>query len=284
MFDKFKSRTRDLARSASEMLDNSAAVKALLRRHLERERVVRDLAVARVEREKALLAKEVERLKSELETTQDALPTLRAQAKQLRAVSKAGDRYKAFPPRHQRIERQIREVIERAGISKGSMLEVGGRRNSFRNAFPEFDYTNLDLAETGPGVLKADITGCPEISSARYDVIISIDVFEHINRPWLAASEIVRLLKSGGVTYHSTLFSWRYHPCPIDYWRFTPDALAFLFSDLDPICSGFDSTERRRNNLGKGKHVVEKDALGGWRENWRVFYAGRKVQSADSTD
>ena len=26
----------------------------------------------------------------------------------------------------------------------------------------------------------------------------------------------------------------------------------------------------------RGKHRIEPDAFGGWRENWRVFYAGVK--------
>jgi SAM-dependent methyltransferase len=187
--------------------------------------------------------------------------------------------YESFPPRTARIGQHMKELVAASGKKAGRMLEIGGRANPYREWFPDFDYVCLDLDETGPGVVRGDITNCPQIESGSFDVIISVDVFEHIREPWLAAPEIVRLLRPGGFTYHSTLFSWRYHPCPVDYWRYTPAALSFLFKDLDVVGADFDTVERRRNLIGKGKHRMTPDAFGGWRENWRVFYAGVKPQT-----
>ena len=65
----------------------------------------------------------------------------------------------------------------------------------------------------------------------------------------------------------------------MDYWRFTPDALMFLFGQLRTMRADFDTVERRRNLIGKGRNRVEPDAFGGWRENWRVFYAGVKAEA-----
>jgi SAM-dependent methyltransferase len=186
--------------------------------------------------------------------------------------------YKAFGPRATRVYRQFMDILREVGIQSGSILEIGGRNNPIRDRLDltRFAYTAVDLKKTADFVVVADITNCPQIPDNSYDAVYSVDVFEHINRPWLAAAEIARILKPGGVAYTSTLFSWRYHPCPIDYWRFTPECLKFLFSDLTPIAYGFDASERRRNILGKGKSKMEPDAFGGWRENWRVYYAGRK--------
>ena len=181
-----------------------------------------------------------------------------------------------FPDRNDRIATQIAEALTRAGVTEGRMLEIGARDNTHAARFPTFDYTNLDLSPTSPDVLLGDITDCPHIPSAGFDAVISVDLLEHVDRPWSAATEITRLLRPGGVTYHSTLFAWRYHPCPIDYWRFTPDALRFLFADLRCLDTGFDTVERRRNLLGKGRHRLTPDAFGGWRENWRVHYSGVK--------
>ena len=50
----------------------------------------------------------------------------------------------------------------------------------------------------------------------------------------------------------------------------------FLFRDLELVRSDFDTVERRRNLLGKGRYKLTPDEFGGWRENWRVFYAGVK--------
>jgi SAM-dependent methyltransferase len=184
--------------------------------------------------------------------------------------------HEAFPKRTQRIGEHMTQMLAESGVKTGRILEIGGRANPYETWFPGFEYTILDLEETAPGVIHGDITDCPEIESASFDAVISVDVFEHIDRPWLAAPEIARILRPGGFTYHSTLFSWRYHPCPIDYWRYTPQALTFLFADLDPMHADFDTVERRRNLIGRGQHRLEPDAFGGWRENWRVFYAGIK--------
>jgi SAM-dependent methyltransferase len=184
--------------------------------------------------------------------------------------------HEGFPDRTERIGQHIQRMLEASGVTGGRMLEIGGRLNPHTDRFSGFDCLQLDLEETGPSVITGDITACPEIPSGSFDAVISVDVFEHIREPWLAASEIVRLLRPGGFTYHSTLFSWRYHPCPVDYWRFTPAALRFLFGDLRLMRADFDTVERRRNLIGRGQHRVAPDAFGGWRENWRVFYAGVK--------
>lgn len=189
------------------------------------------------------------------------------------------DAWKAGPVRDDRINEHIALVLDKSGVPGGRVLEIGGRGHPRHRVFDadRFEYLNLDLAETGPGVIIGDITHCPEIPDASFDVVLSVDVFEHIDRPWLAGEEIVRILRPGGLVYTSTLFSWRYHPCPIDYWRYTPEALAFLMRGTDTIDQGFDATERRRDVRKKAaEDPMPFDALGGWRENVRVFHAGVK--------
>lgn len=188
--------------------------------------------------------------------------------------------YFSGPNRPTRLQTLIAETMSGVGIHGGKLLEIGGRAHPIGTSFPSFECFHLDLKKTAPDVIVADITNCPEVEDASFDAIVSIDVFEHINRPWLAAKEIIRLLKPGGVSFQSTVFSWRYHPCPIDYWRFTPEAMKFMFEGLDHVLAAFDPTERRRNMVGRGQSKLELDAFGGWRENWRVNYAGVKPRTA----
>jgi SAM-dependent methyltransferase len=124
----------------------------------------------------------------------------------------------------------------------------------------------------------------------RFDVVWSYNSFEHFSRPWIAAANVVRFLKPGGAALVSTVFSWRYHPVPKDYYRFSDDALRFLFSEqnhMSEICCGYDLSRRRENIVGgyfSEKDKVPVDLLGGFRENWSVFYAGRKlIENADTT-
>ncbi|TNJ40945.1 bifunctional 2-polyprenyl-6-hydroxyphenol methylase/3-demethylubiquinol 3-O-methyltransferase UbiG [Phaeobacter sp. B1627] len=182
-------------------------------------------------------------------------------------------------PRWERIRPIAEDALQQAGCTGGTMLEIGGRLNPRNTDFPAFDYHALDLREMPDSevtVAVGDITNCPHIADESYDFIFSFDVFEHIDKPWLAAQEIQRLLKPGGVTMHSTLFAWRYHPCPIDYWRFSAEGLKSLFDGLDCVHADFDYSERRRDLRGRDGNLVESDALGGWRENVRVNYAGIK--------
>ncbi|MFX4228254.1 MAG: methyltransferase domain-containing protein [Porticoccaceae bacterium] len=220
-------------------------------------------------------------LKRKAEELAAEVQQLKAQNKKLSSIlnkqTEVENQWKALPKRHNRLGDIIADLLKKSGLSQGKVLEIGGRENPYKDSiFKDFDYYCLDIEATGEDVIIGDITNCPNISSDEFDFIFSVDVFEHIDAPWKAASEISRILRPGGLTYHSTLFSWRYHPCPIDYWRFSPDALAFLFSELEQQFAYFDTVERRRNIVGKGKYQLEQDSFGGWRENWRVHYAGQK--------
>ena len=220
------------------------------------------------------------------------IPAARSQARRLRAglrrrggsqarlaqLTSLENEWRRAGVRDDRINDHLARLLAAHGPTSGRVLEIGGRLHPRGQVFGEaFDYVNLDLQHAGEHTVVGDITACPEIADGSYDVVLSVDVFEHLDRPWLAAAEISRILAPGGLSYTSTLFSWRYHPCPIDYYRYTPDALAFLFGALDTVEQGFDTTERRRDVRKKARHdPMPLDALGGWRENVRVFHAGIK--------
>ena len=170
----------------------------------------------------------------------------------------------------------------------GKVLEIGGHKLSkcAIKCFPKdkFEYFDLNLKNSDiTNTIIADITSCKDqISDESFDIVFSSDVFEHIKRPWLAAEEIHRILKPGGLAFTFTLWSWRNHPCPIDYWRFSPECLEFLFSNLTCLEKGYDLSQRRRNNMGfwgNGRDSVPIDFFGGWRENWACYHIGVKNKS-----
>jgi SAM-dependent methyltransferase len=178
----------------------------------------------------------------------------------------------------------IGHYVDHIGLT-GRVLEIGGYRadQCAVELFPapRFSYANLDLEPSDiPQTIVADITDCRDtIPDASFDLVISSDVFEHLTRPWLAAAEIARILRPGGLAITHTLFSWRNHPCPIDYWRFSKECLEFLYADLECLETGYDLSERRRDRPGfwpSGADSVPVDQLGGWREHWSVYHVGRK--------
>ena len=62
---------------------------------------------------------------------------------------------------------------------------------------PRFAYHNLALeASDIPNTITADLSDCRDtIPDESFDLVLSSGVLPHIDRPWLAASEIGRILK-----------------------------------------------------------------------------------------
>ena len=112
----------------------------------------------------------------------------------------------------------IGHYVDHLGLT-GQVLEIGGHRlaSSANALFPEprFTFHDLDLeASDIPNTIVADITDCREaIPDESFDLVLSSEVFEHINRPWLAAAEIARILRPGGLAITYTVFSGRSRPC-----------------------------------------------------------------------
>ncbi len=63
-----------------------------------------------------------------------------------------------------------------------------------------------------------------------FDVVIACFVFEHFKYPTLAAHEIMKTLRIGGLVFVETHQSFPLHYFPRDYFRFSREALASLFS------------------------------------------------------
>jgi ubiquinone/menaquinone biosynthesis C-methylase UbiE len=61
-----------------------------------------------------------------------------------------------------------------------------------------------------------------------FDFVISDQVIEHIHDPKKAICESHRVLRKGGAAIHTTCFMNYFHPSPIDFWRFSPDALRYI--------------------------------------------------------
>jgi SAM-dependent methyltransferase len=163
---------------------------------------------------------------------------------------------------------------------KPKFLDVGARDTSKSYYALGFDYHAMDMMPQADGVMVGNICNCPEISDDTFDVVFSLDVFEHLQRPWDAAQECIRIAKPNGLLIHRTLFSYRYHPEPVDYWRFSSQCLEYLFTNTEKastVLKGYDIRGRRRNRLGKHlNHRPPIDWLGGFRENWQVLWIGRK--------
>lgn len=147
-----------------------------------------------------------------------------------------------------RVTRQGLQQIVSDGIITAYFQEILGPRNygSLLNIGPgtlseEFQQAQMFAATE---YHTFEMPGCPTTSTytgtvndmsmipnMRYDWVISTAMLEHLEDPWSAASEMLRVTKPYGHIYVSVPFSQivHYEPRYRDYWRFTPMGLGALF-------------------------------------------------------
>ena len=161
----------------------------------------------------------------------------------------------------------------------------GGRISDFIKNKDRLNVLEIDKDFKGLNFIYGDICNCPQIESNSFDIVTSFNLLEHVYEPWKAISEIVRVTKKNGLVCLMAPFSWRYHPCPKDLYRFSPDCLKYLVErncKSDDLLIGNDISLRRKNSKGnnvKISHQIDVppiDLLGGWLENWQSIYCFKK--------
>ncbi len=68
-----------------------------------------------------------------------------------------------------------------------------------------------------------------------FDLVLMLEVLEHVDQPFNASSEILRVLKPEGILLLSTPFIFGIHDAPYDFWRFTKYGLMKLFERFDKL-------------------------------------------------
>lgn len=61
-----------------------------------------------------------------------------------------------------------------------------------------------------------------------FGTVACISVLEHCEDPFAVYRGFKRVLKPNGLGIVTTVFAYRYHPAPVDYWRFSPPCLKML--------------------------------------------------------
>jgi len=130
-------------------------------------------------------------------------------------------------------ENCVREVSQKKDLR---VLEIGSREvtgpSRAREWFGAANYVGFDYYP-GPNV---DVVGDVHRLSSyfrageKFDVIFSSACFEHFAMPWVAALEITRMLKVGGILFVTTHFSYVAHERPWNFFQFSDMGLRVLFS------------------------------------------------------
>jgi hypothetical protein len=169
-----------------------------------------------------------------------------------RAVTLAGMPRSEGEPSSDLEHRFIARCAELAApvvLELGTLQSVPGRSTMHRDWVPHAaEFLGTDI-EAGADVnIVADLHTLSDVVGAeRFDVILSCSTFEHLKYPTLAAHELMKALKVGGLLYLQTHQSFPLHGYPNDYFRFSQDALASLFGTqmgFEVVATNYDFPAR----------------------------------------
>ena len=103
--------------------------------------------------------------------------------------------------------------------------------------FPFFatarEYVGVDVVETPYADLVGSVEQLP-VEDGAFDVVLCIQVLEHVEEPARAIRELHRAVRPGGRVLLSTHGTQVYHPTPSDHWRWTHTGLERLFRTNAP--------------------------------------------------
>jgi hypothetical protein len=92
------------------------------------------------------------------------------------------------------------------------------------------EYIGVDLIDGEDVDVVADIHQlATTIGEEMCDIIITCSTFEHVKYPHLAAHQVLKTLRLGGLLYLHTVQTFPLHGFPQDYFRFSREGLASLF-------------------------------------------------------
>jgi SAM-dependent methyltransferase len=116
------------------------------------------------------------------------------------------------------MNREIEQFIGSLDCSHIDALEISGTGSQGRYNFRSYqtaEYPDYDVCK-GP------------LAPERFDLVIAEQVFEHVLRPDLAAANVYRMLRPGGVFVISTPFLLKIHGHPWDLHRWTEHGMRQL--------------------------------------------------------
>tara|TARA_Y100001970_G_C14117361_1_gene794366 strand:- start:270 stop:1019 length:750 start_codon:yes stop_codon:yes gene_type:complete len=128
------------------------------------------------------------------------------------------------------VEKIVRDISYNTKIS---ILDAGAGNKRFEHYFNKFDnYDTCDLKNDSfhkkiEHTFYCDIQNIP-VENEKYDVVINLQVLEHVKYPEKCIKELSRILKKDGKIYISAPSMYPYHFAPDNYYNFHPSAFKLI--------------------------------------------------------
>lgn len=91
-----------------------------------------------------------------------------------------------------------------------------------------FDHLDSSYLILNPEQGDPFIEDLPEAYPAQFKTAVCLNVIEHVQNPFKVFEALYRIMQDDSMLVIETVFSFPYHPSPLDYWRYSPDSLRFL--------------------------------------------------------
>ena len=152
-----------------------------------------------------------------------------------------------------------------------SVLDIG---KGMRDKFSQINSKNIETLDVNQFDDYPDIIFdlCDNLDTGlieKYDKIICLAVLEHVYNPFKAVNNLKKMLTKHGLVYGYVPYLYHYHaPKDLkfqDYFRFSKDALIYLFKDFSEITlfpiRGRISAPLNILFAGRWKKYVEKTSI-----------------------
>jgi hypothetical protein len=98
----------------------------------------------------------------------------------------------------------------------------------------------------------------PALYPGKFNLVILVSVFEHVENPYKASDAIFAIMKPGGYLFNSTPFLFPYHPSPEDNFRYSPKALRTIHASSGFAWLEGDFHARYTSDMGIGDTNPER--------------------------
>jgi SAM-dependent methyltransferase len=127
------------------------------------------------------------------------------------------------------VRKPLLDWLSAQDVAGARMLDVGCGERPYEALFPgAAEIVGFDV----PGNQHADLHGSIDaipVEDASFDVVLCLQVLEHVSDPAAAVRELRRAVRPGGRVLLATHGVYPFHPNPDDFWRWTHTGLERLF-------------------------------------------------------
>jgi uncharacterized UPF0146 family protein len=181
----------------------------------------------------------------------------------------------------------IKNIIDRI-INKKDKIKILNIGGGYEKDIEKYLYSDkrveyycldidIDRISNHQNIIKGDITDINLDLNNTFDFIYTSNTFEHILNPWDATNNIIKLLSEEGYFMCIVPFSWRYHACPVDVYRYTHTGIRYLFERNNKIEYIFSGYKKHGNVKSWYKSKTDVTIDGDvFKENIEVVYIARK--------